>query len=100
MVPGAAVITGPRLAVALATRISGAGQHHGPLIRVQLLQALEGGARVFHAVDVVTRSSGRQAFCESWFVDTLNDIQRHRPRGCVEDRRLVHVIPKTRNALL
>src|SRR5580658_393532 len=100
MVPGAAVVTGPRLAVALAARIGGAGQHHGPLIRVQLLEALEGGARVLHAIEGVNLSMNRQAVGESRLVDTVNDIQWHRPRGRVEDRRLVHIIPKTRNALL
>src|SRR3984957_14575550 len=100
MVPGAAVVTGPGLAIALAARIGSAGQNHRPLIRIQLLQALESGARVLHAVDVMDLGMRRHAFSESRFVNTVNDIQRHRPRWRVEYRRLVHVIPKPGNALL
>src|ERR1700733_10873131 len=42
----------------------------------------------------------RGAFRKSWLVDTENDIKRHRPRGSVENRRFVHVIPKPTHAPL
>src|ERR1700722_12116989 len=99
MVPGAAVVPRPRRSVPLASGVGGACKHHGTQIGIQFLQTLEGRTRILHAVDVVYLRVGRGAFHEAWLVDPMNDIERHGPRGRAEDGRLVHVIPKARNAL-
>ena len=51
----------------------------------RFLQALEGRARVLHAVDVVYLRVGRRALREAGLIDPMNDIQRHGPRDRMED---------------
>src|ERR1700677_3067129 len=39
-----------------------------------------------------------RALRESWLIDPVDNIERHCPGDRVEDRRLIHVIPKAGNA--
>src|SRR6266550_42672 len=95
MVPGAAVVAGPRGGVSLATGIAGARQDEGPLIRRELQQSVVRCPGVFHSVDVVDLEVGGCAGLETWLVDPVFDVIGHGPPGSVEDRRFVHVIPES-----
>ena len=53
MVPAAAVVAGPGSGIALAARIGGAREHEGAQYPGRALEAVVGGARVLHAVDIV-----------------------------------------------
>src|SRR5437868_2577163 len=100
MVPGAAVIAGPGSGIALAAGIAGTGQDEGALIWRELQQSVVGSAGVLHSIDVVDLSVCRCARLESWFVDPVFDLIGHGPPGSVEDRRFVHVVPKSGNSVV
>src|SRR5882762_6424751 len=53
VIPGAAVVTGPSGGIALSASVGGAGEHEGPLVGLQLAQAVISGTNIFHSVDVV-----------------------------------------------
>src|SRR6266550_3182517 len=73
MVPGAAVVAGPRGGVSLATGITGARQDEGPLIRRELQQSVIGCPGVLHSVDVVDLEVSCCAGLEAWLVNPVLD---------------------------
>src|SRR5579871_2315218 len=100
MIPRGAIVSCPRCRVALPPRIGCACQHKGPLIRLELQQALIGSPRVLHAEDVVYLKMSCSARHESRLVDAMLHGVGHRLGGNFEDRWLVHVVPKARDAFL
>ena len=75
--PGRAVVAGPRRGITLATSVARARHHEGALVGPQPAQALEGRARVLHAIDVVDLGVRRLARGEAGRVDAMHDIERH-----------------------
>src|SRR6202158_2922194 len=98
MIPCGTVVTGPGCRITLSTGVAGARQHEWPQVRIELLQPIEGSSRVFHPVQVVNLRMSRCTLYESWFFDAVHHVFGHRLRRSVEDRRLIHVIPKAGNA--
>src|ERR1700722_12856593 len=98
MISSATVVARPCRSIALPTRIGRASQHEWSLIRVQLLQAFECRSRVLHAVDIVYLGVRCSSFQESWPVDAMNNIERHRFGICIEDRRFIHIVPEARDS--
>ena len=100
MVPGAGVVAGPGGSVALAAGVGGAREDEGTLVGRELAEAIEGGARVFHAVDIVDLGVCGGARSEVVAGDAVHDVERHGLVGRVEDRGLVHVVPETCDAVM
>src|SRR5215472_2596733 len=100
MVPRGRVVAGPGEAVALSTGVGGAGEHKRPLIGTQLEQAVIRRARILQPDNVVNLRVRCGTGCEAGLLDAMDRVQRHRLPGAVEDRRLVHVAPESRNAIL
>src|SRR6267154_678880 len=94
VIPGAAVIAGPGGCVALSAGIGGAGEYKGPLVGLQLAQAVVGGADIFPAVDVVDGAVIERAA----IVEAMPRIERHGFVGALEKRGLVHVVPEAGDA--
>src|ERR1700683_5006250 len=94
MIPSARVVPSPSGGVALASGISRASQYEGPLIGVQLQEALKGTARVLHAEYVVNLTLVSCAGLEARLFNTIRHVEGNRLGGRLKNGRLVHVVPK------
>src|SRR2546423_925772 len=93
MVPSAAVVARPGSGITLSTRVSGAGQNEGALVRAQLAQTFVCGTGVFHPKNVVDGA----VIEGSAIVEAVTRLERHGFIRALEKGRFVHVIPKTRD---
>src|SRR5262245_43520261 len=93
MVPCAAVVAGPGGGVSLSACIGGACEHKRPHVWLQAEQAFVCGAHVLHSENIVDLSMiGLAPF------DAVHGIERHGLIGSLENRWLIHVIPKSANS--
>src|SRR5215469_6304473 len=98
MVPTAAVVSGPGSRISLAACVSRAREYEGAHIGIELQQPFKCCARIFHTVDVVNLGMRGCASLESRLIDAMDNIERHGLIWAIEDRWLIHVIPKAGNA--
>ena len=88
MVPCGAIVTRPGCRIALGSGVSGAGQHHGPKVRLELQQSFVSPTGVLHAEYIVNLAMIRLAAFH-----VVNSIQRHGFVSALEKCGLIHVIP-------
>ena len=100
MVPGGAVVSGPRGCVTLASGVAGAGEDEGALVGSEFEEAFIGAAGVLHAEDVVDLEVGGGAGLEAGAVDAVLHVIGHGLGGIGEDGGLVHVVPEAGYAVV
>src|SRR5438270_13224200 len=99
MIPTRGVIAGPRGGVALSARITGSRQNEWAFIRIEFEQSFIRCARIFHTKHVMNFQVAGGTSAESRLMDAMLNIVRHSFTGHLENRRLVHIVPKAGHAL-
>ena len=75
----------------MSAGVSGAREDEGPLVRLQLAQAVVGGAAILHTQNIV---DGAMVELRA-VVEAVNVIERHGLVRALKHGRLVHIIPKS-----
>src|SRR5580704_4239679 len=98
MVPTAAVIPCPCRGISLASCVGGPGEYKGADTGIKRFEAVEGCARILHAVHIVNLRVGCGASREPWLIDPMQCTVRHGSRGRVENGWFIHIVPKAFDA--
>ena len=94
MIPGAAVVARPGGGITLRPGEGRARKHEGALASLQFQQALVGGAGVFHAENVMSRTMIHGGAV----IQAMYGVEGHGFVGAGKDGRLIHVVPEAGGA--
>ena len=99
MVPGTAVVAGPRCGVALTSCVSCPGKDERAVAWIECAQAVVCCTGVLHSVEVVYLCVRSGAGCESALIDAMDNIFRDGEGRRIEYGWLIHVVPETIDAV-
>src|ERR1035438_584695 len=99
MVPTAAVVSGPGGCISLTAGISGPSKYKRTNLWIDGAKTVKGRTRVLQPINGVNLGMACGARCKPRLIDAMHNILGHRSSRRVEDRWLVHVIPKAFDAV-